>query len=144
MSLQPIPIITVHGAIVDCVFHHAAMRASPKDSCDLSSPPSVSSKVMFARSGNLFRKSLEASCFFTHSVRIEARPRLDKVLLLLGTIACVLSSPEVLSFKHGDKFSRVFDRHCHRDRHCTTKVKRLWSFSVPSSETCTTQWSIGT
>ena len=117
------------------------LKAAPRDSCDLSSPPSVSSKVMFVRSGNLLRNSLQAPCTLTSFVRREAKPRLDMVLLSLGSIVCVLSSPEVLSFKRGDKFSQRLDRRCYRDRHCTTKVKRLWNFSVPSSNTCTTQWN---
>ena len=117
------------------------LKAAPRDSCDLSNPPSVSLKVMFLRSGNLLRNSLHAPCTLTHSVRIEAKPKLDMVLLSLGTIVCVLSSPEVLSFKHGDKFSQRLDRRCYSDRHCTTKVKRLWNFSAPSHDTCTTQWN---
>ena len=106
------------------------LKAAPRDSCDLSSPPSVSLKVMFLRSGNLLRNSLQAPCTLTQSVRIEAKPKLDMVLLSLGTIVCVLSSPEVLSCKHGDKFSQRLDRRCYSDRHCTTKVKRLWNFSI--------------
>ena len=82
------------------------------------------------RSGNLLRNSLQAPCTLTQSVRIEAKPKLDMVLLSLGTIVCVLSSPEVLSCKHGDKFSQRLDRRCYSDRHCTTKVKRLWNFSI--------------
>ena len=66
------------------------------------------------------------------SVRIEAKPRLDMVLLSLGSIVCVvLSSPEMLSFKRRDKISQRLDRRCYRDQHCTTEVKRLWNFSVP-------------
>ena len=60
------------------------LKAAPRDSCDLSSPPSVSSKVTFLRSGNLLRNSLQAPCTLTSSVRMEAKPRLDMVLLSLG------------------------------------------------------------
>ena len=125
VSLQPIPIITVHGAIINCVFPPfcLVLKAAPRDSCDLSSPPSVSSKVMFVRSGNLLMNSLQAPCTLTYSVRKEAKPKLDMVLLLLGTIVCVLSFPEVLSFKHGDKFSQRLDRLCYSDRHCNQGEK---------------------
>ena len=86
VSLQPISIITAHGAIINCVFPFLSHLES---STDLSSPPSVLSKVMFVRSENLFRNSLQAPCTLTHSVRIEAKPKLDMVLLLLGTFVCV-------------------------------------------------------
>ena len=65
------------------------LKAAPRDSCDLSSPPSVSSKVIFERSRNLLRNSLQAPCTLTSFVRIEAKPILDTVLLLLGSIVCV-------------------------------------------------------
>ena len=48
------------------------LKAAPRDSCDLSSPPSVSSKVTFLRSGNLSRNSPMALCALTHAVRIGA------------------------------------------------------------------------
>ena len=49
---------------------------------------------------------------------------------MTGTCAC-------------DPCHQRHDRHCYSDCLITTEVKRLWSISAPSNDTCTIQWSNG-
>ena len=107
------------------------LKAAPRDSCDLSSPPSVSSKVMFEGSGNLLRNSLQAPCTLTSFRENRSQTKIGHGVAVTrnNCVRVVLSRGPVFQ-TWGQNFQRL-DRRCYRDRHCTTKVKRLWNFSVP-------------